>query len=88
MVSFTRSLVGGCWISAAACDCPLYRRFLRPSPKIIIELDGSQHLDQQAYDAERTDYLQKRGYKVLRFWKNHVLNHLGDVLNAILAEIE
>jgi len=37
-------------------------------PKIIIEIDGSQHANQVVYDDERTKYLQSFGYTVLRFW--------------------
>ena len=32
--------------------------FCAPRVKLIIELDGSQHLDQQEYDQERTAYLE------------------------------
>ncbi|MHB1221626.1 MAG: DUF559 domain-containing protein [Gammaproteobacteria bacterium] len=36
-------------------------------PKIIIELDGSQHMDQVVYDQARTEWLELLGYRVLRF---------------------
>ena len=42
--------------------------FCSPARKLIIELDGSQHLDQEEYDADRTAFLESRGYRVLRFW--------------------
>jgi very-short-patch-repair endonuclease len=51
--------------------------------KLIIELDGSQHLDQQEYDAERTAFLESRGYHVIRFWNNEVMNDIQGVLRAI-----
>ena len=57
--------------------------FCAPRQKLIIELDGSHHLEQQDYDEERTRYLEARGYRVLRFWNNDVLNHLDDVLKVI-----
>ena len=57
--------------------------FCAPRRKLIIELDGSQHLDQQEYDAERTKYLELRGYQVLRFWNHDVMNHIDEVLNVI-----
>jgi very-short-patch-repair endonuclease len=41
--------------------------FCAPPKKLIIELDGSQHLEQEEYDAERTGYLESQGYHVLRF---------------------
>lgn len=57
--------------------------FCAPRRKLIIELDGSQHLEQQEYDAERTAFLKSKGYKVLRFWNNDVMNNMDAVLNVI-----
>ncbi len=57
--------------------------FCAPRRKLIIELDGSQHLEQQDYDAERTEFLKSKGYKVLRFWNNDVMNDMDSVLNVI-----
>ena len=57
--------------------------FCAPRRKLVIEFNGSQHLDQKAYDEERTKYLELRGYQVLRFWNNEVMNHIDDVLNVI-----
>lgn len=57
--------------------------FCAPRQKLIIELDGSQHLDQQEYDAERTMLLESRGYRVLRFWNNDVMNDIEGVVGVI-----
>ena len=57
--------------------------FCAPRKKLIIELDGSQHLEQQEYDEERTKYLEARGYRVLRFWNHDVLNNTEDILKVI-----
>ena len=57
--------------------------FCAPRKKLIIELDGSQHLEQQEYDKERTKYLESKGYRVIRFWNNDVMNNLESVLTAI-----
>jgi very-short-patch-repair endonuclease len=51
------------------------------------EVDGSQHLDQQEYDAERTVYLEAHGYKVLRFGNGDVMNNIEGVLGVILEEL-
>ncbi len=51
--------------------------------KLIIELDGSQHLEQEEYDLERTAYLESQGYKVVRFWNNDVINDINSVIRAI-----
>jgi len=52
-------------------------------PKIIIELDGSQHAMQIAYDHQRTIFLQSFGYKVLRFWNNEISGDIKNVLQTI-----
>ena len=57
--------------------------FISFDPKIMIEVDGSQHIDQAAYDQTRTEYLRSLGYKVLRDWNNEVLNNIEMVLNTI-----
>ena len=61
--------------------------FCSPQAKLIIELDGSQHLEQQAYDAERTEFLESRGYRVLRFWNNAVMDNLDGVIIMILEAL-
>ncbi len=43
----------------------------------MIELDGSQHLEQEEYDVERTKCLESQGYKAIRFWNNQVMNAIG-----------
>ena len=54
--------------------------------KIVIELDGSQHVEKQkAYDAQRTAWLESQGYRVLRFWNNDVLKSPRSIGEAILA---
>jgi len=61
--------------------------FCSPRRKLIIELDGSQHLEQAEYDSERTEYLEAKGYRVLRFWNNQVMNEIDTVLNVIWIEL-
>jgi very-short-patch-repair endonuclease len=53
--------------------------------KLIIELDGWQHKEenQERYDKERTKYLEKPGFKILRFWNNEVNNNLNGVILKI-----
>jgi very-short-patch-repair endonuclease len=62
--------------------------FCAPRRKLVIELDGSQHLEQEQYDIQRTEYLKSKGYKVLRFWNNDVMNNMGSVLNMIWETLE
>ncbi len=62
--------------------------FCAPQKKLIIEVDGSQHLDQAEYDAERTAYLESLGFRVIRFWNHEVLGDIDAVLLAIFQEIQ
>jgi very-short-patch-repair endonuclease len=57
--------------------------FVSIKRKLVIELDGSQHLEQEEYDIERTKYLEALGYKVIRFWNNDVMNDIEGVIRAI-----
>ena len=58
--------------------------FCCPSAKLIVELDGGQHLEQREQDARRTRDLEDSGYFVLRFWNNDVLRNIDGVLEEIL----
>ena len=58
--------------------------FCSPRKKLIIELDGGQHLEQEAYDQERTEFLRSKGYRVLRFWNDDVIKDLNGVIQVIL----
>jgi very-short-patch-repair endonuclease len=51
-------------------------------------LDGSQHLEQEEYDIERTSALQAMGYGVLRFWNDDVMNNIEAVMVEIMAALE
>ena len=62
--------------------------FCAPRRKLIVELDGSQHLEQDEYDAERTAFFESKGYRVLRFWNNDVTNNLESVLTANRNELK
>lgn len=57
--------------------------FICINEKLIIELDGSQHQQQQDYDAQRTAFLEQAGYRVLRFWDDDALSRTEDVMQAI-----
>ena len=55
--------------------------------KLIIEADGGQHAEQQAADAARTAELERKGFRVLRFWNHEILGETESVLERILAEL-
>jgi very-short-patch-repair endonuclease len=49
---------------------------------LVIEIDGGQHADRTA-DARRTAWLQRQGWKVIRFWNNDVLTNTDGVIETI-----
>jgi adenine-specific DNA-methyltransferase len=57
--------------------------FFCPSARLIVELDGGQHAAEADYDANRTRWLEQRGYRVLRFWNNDVLANPEGVVESM-----
>lgn len=48
--------------------------FWLPRWNLVLEIDGSVHLNQKTYDAARTRWLASKGYKVARFWNRNVIS--------------
>jgi len=51
--------------------------------RLIIELDGGQHLIDQEKDNQRTAKLEACGFRVFRFWNHEVLQSTESVLASI-----
>jgi very-short-patch-repair endonuclease len=66
---------------------PYYADFACLKARLIIEVDGGQHDEARARDEHRTRFLQAKGYRVLRFWNNDVLENLDGVLEAIALSL-
>ncbi|MYD50686.1 MAG: endonuclease domain-containing protein [Dehalococcoidia bacterium] len=56
--------------------------------RLVIEVDGGQHLERADYDAERTAWLESAGFRVVRFWNNQVLQEKDAVREAIFWRCE
>jgi len=69
---FRRQMPLGSFVADFAC----------PAEKLVVELDGGQHVADAARDRSRDAWLAERGYRVLRFWNNDVMRDT----NAVLAE--
>lgn len=56
---------------------------------LIVELDGGQHnyIENKIADEERTNYLQSRGYKVIRFWNNDIDKNIEGVYEEIMKNL-
>ncbi len=61
--------------------------FICQEKKLVIELDGSQHAEQNEYDDERTKFLEDAGYKVIRFWNNEIFEDMESILETILYNL-
>ena len=57
---------------------------------LIIEIDGGYHAcpEQQIQDEQRTVFLQSRGFQVIRFSNEEVLNDLDYVINSIKQQLQ
>jgi very-short-patch-repair endonuclease len=62
---------------------PFICDFAARTKGLVIELDGGQHAAAASYDSARSCYIEQRGYRVLRFWNNDVLNNLEGVVGEI-----
>lgn len=57
--------------------------------KLIVELDGGQHMlpERQDYDHRRTVYLEKQGLRVLRFSNLDIVRNFSGVCQVILGSL-
>jgi very-short-patch-repair endonuclease len=58
--------------------------FFCAEAKLIIEADGGQHAEESA---TRANWLEARGYRVIRFWNNDVLGNSDGVVQTILEAL-
>jgi very-short-patch-repair endonuclease len=54
---------------------------------LVIEIDGSQHLETKEYDKERDDYIKSIGIKTIRFWNSEIDKNIYEVLKKIKRHI-
>jgi len=64
--------------------------FLCDEAKLIVEVDGTTHGDahEVKYDDQRTEHLEKFGYRVFRCYNADVFENLNGVLDGILIALE
>ena len=61
--------------------------FFCPKLGLIIEIDGSSHLNKGEYDFFREQKLKSIGYTIIRFQEGEVMNQLDDVKDQIVHAI-
>ena len=76
---FCRQVVIGRYIVDFACRTPR---------KLVVEIDGETHVEQQSYDAARTNDLSGLGYRVIRFANSDVMNNVDGVLLTIQQALQ
>ncbi|MBO9714607.1 MAG: DUF559 domain-containing protein [Sphingomonas sp.] len=66
---------------------PYVADFVCLSARLIVEADGSQHLD-SAHDAKRDRWLESQGFRLLRLWNHEILTNSDGALSAILVSLQ
>jgi very-short-patch-repair endonuclease len=86
------------WQRISRCRPPFTRQLVEPpfiidlacrQARLAVEFDGSQHLATETQDAQRTAFLQAKGWRVIRLWNSDVLaNPDGAVLHILRRTAE
>lgn len=72
-VRFKRQVSIGIYIADFYCS----------EKRLVIEIDGSQHLDSVEYDKERENYFSSLGIRTIRFWNNDIHANLESIYTKI-----
>lgn len=62
--------------------------FVCLSKSLVVEVDGGYHNETKAYDEERTQFLNKKGFEVIRFKNEEVIGNLDEVLEQINTKLD
>jgi very-short-patch-repair endonuclease len=81
--------VGGTHFRRQAPIGPYIVDFFCPAAHLIIELDGGHHNEDETAkrDRERQLWLEREGYRVVRFWNSEIIGDLTAVLERIYQEL-
>jgi len=55
--------------------------------RLVVEIDGPSHDQTVEYDAERTRYIERQGFRLIRFSNDEVRENLGGVIETIRHEL-
>src|SRR5690242_15841472 len=69
---------------------PYFVDFVSHAAKLIVEIDGGQHFEneQEKRDGRRTRFLEGKGYRVLRFSNLDVMSNRNGVLERIAEAVQ
>jgi very-short-patch-repair endonuclease len=66
---------------------PYIADFVSLEHRLVIEVDGGQHAEQESQDERRSALFRSQGYRVLRFWNNEVIGNVDGVLAQIARSL-
>jgi very-short-patch-repair endonuclease len=66
---------------------PFFVDFICLEADLIVEVDGSQHAEQEQRDERRSAFLSTYGCGVLRFWNSEVLSDVDSVVERIVEAL-
>jgi very-short-patch-repair endonuclease len=66
---------------------PYFADFACLSARLVVEIDSEFHEDPER-DQRKTDYLEARGWRVMRVFASMTDQHLDDVIEAIWQELQ
>jgi very-short-patch-repair endonuclease len=72
------------------CQHPIglyFADFACMEKKLVVEIDGEHHAFQIEADARRTELMNSKGWRVVRFWANEVVNNIDGVSTEILTHL-
>jgi leucyl-tRNA synthetase len=62
--------------------------FVCLSKSLVVEVDGEYHNETKTYDEERTQFLNKKGFEVIRFKNEEVIGNIDEVLDQIKTKLD
>ena len=66
---------------------PYFADFACFSARLVVEVDGTQHDLESAYEQARTARLERGGFHVLRYWNEDVLKATDEVVEDICRHL-
>ena len=69
---------------------PFILDFYCPKLRLAVELDGGRHSEKEQadHDVKRTEYLESKNIKVLRFWNNDISRNMEGAIMKLQEEIK
>ena len=69
---------------------PYYADFACAAARLVVEVDGATHgsPEERAYDAARTAFMEREGWRVVRVWNGEVYENERGVAETILRWLE